>query len=144
MNSVNLIGRVGRDPELKFTPKGTAVCEFSLAVDDGWGENKKTVWLDVTLWGVTAETCGAHVTKGDKLGVTGRLSMDEWTDKASGQKRTKIKITAEAIHFCGAKREGGEGQQQRRQQGQGPRTGHQGGAPPPGQTPADDDDDVPF
>lgn len=147
MNSVNLIGRVGRDPEIRHTSTGKAVCEFSLAVDDGWGDNKKTVWLDVTAWNATAETCSAHVVKGDKLGITGRLSQDEWTDKATGQKRTKIKITADSIHFAGAKRE--SGQHQQRAATPGPRQGYQGGAAPPRDNggkdyPDDDSDSIPF
>ena len=105
MNNVNLIGRLGSDPEVKFTPSGKAVAEINLAVDDGWGENKKTAWIGVVLWGATAELAGRALRKGDRVGITGRLSQDEWEDKATGKKQRKTKVTAESMHLIGAKRE---------------------------------------
>jgi single-strand DNA-binding protein len=106
MNSVNIIGRLGRDPELKYTPSGKAVCELNLAVDDGWGENKKTAWIGCVLWDKKAELAAQHLHKGDQVGITGRLTQDSWDDKETGKKQTKTKVTAEAMHFIGGKKEG--------------------------------------
>jgi single-strand DNA-binding protein len=106
MNSVNLIGRVGGEVELRHTPSGKSVAQLTLAVDDGWGENKKTVWIGVTLWGATAELAAKALQKGDRLGVTGRLSQDEWEDK-EGKKQRKTKVTCESMHLLMPKRDSG-------------------------------------
>jgi single-strand DNA-binding protein len=105
MNSVNIIGRVGQDIEVRFTPSGKAVTELNLAVDDGWGENKKTAWIGVVLWGATAELAGRALQKGDRVGVSGRLSQDEWEDKATGKKQRKTKITGENMTLLSPKRD---------------------------------------
>lgn len=106
MNNVNIIGRLGRDPELRYTPAGKAVCEINLAVDDGWGENKKTAWIGCVLWGKTTKIAAQHLKKGDRAGITGRLTQDQWDDKETGKKQTKTKVTAESLHFIESKREG--------------------------------------
>jgi len=107
MNQVNIIGRVGADIELRYTPSGKAVTEINLAVDDGWGENKKTAWIGVTVWGTTAELAGKAVRKGDRLGITGRLTQEEWEDKTTGKKQRKTKVTCENMHLIEAKRDAG-------------------------------------
>ena len=106
MNSVNIIGRLGRDPELRTTPSGKSVRELNLAVDDGFGENKKTAWLGVVLWGKTADVAAQYLKKGDRCGISGRLTQDTWDDKETGKKQTKTKITGENLHFLEAKKEG--------------------------------------
>jgi len=106
MNQVNLIGRVGSDVELKFTPSGKEVAEINLAVDDGWGENKKTAWIGVTLWGKTAEIAGKYVHKGDQVAITGRLTQDEWEDKTTGKKQRKTKVTASELHLLSNGKQG--------------------------------------
>ncbi len=106
MNQVNIIGRVGGDIELRYTPAGKAVCELNLAVDDGWGDNKKTVWLGVVIWGATADLAQRAVRKGDRIGITGRLSQDEWEDKATGKKQRKTKVTCQDMHLLSPKRDG--------------------------------------
>ena len=98
MNSVNLIGRLGADPEIRHTPAGKAVTTLNMAVDDGFGENKRTAWIGVTLWGTAAELAGKSCRKGDRLGIDGRLSQEEWQDK-EGKTQRKTKVTAEKIHF---------------------------------------------
>lgn len=103
MNQINIIGRVGADPELKHTPSGKAVLNLNLAVDDGYGENRKTVWVEVTIWAATAETAAKYVRKGHRLGISGRLSQESWEDK-EGNKRSKVKITCEAMHLLTDKR----------------------------------------
>jgi single-strand DNA-binding protein len=106
MNSINIIGRLGRDPELRHTPAGKAVCELNLAVDYGWGENKKTAWLGVVLWENTAEIAAQHLKKGDQCGISGFLTQDTWDDKETGKKQTKTKITCERLTFTGGKKDG--------------------------------------
>ena len=105
MNSVNIIGRIGGEIELRHTPSGKAVAEINLAVDDGWGENKKTVWIGVTLWGATAELAARALAKGDRVGITGRLSQDEWVGN-DGKKQRKTKVTCESMHLLEPKRQG--------------------------------------
>lgn len=108
MNSVNISGRVGGEVELRYTPNGKAVAQLTLAVDDGWGENKKTAWIGVTLWGATAELAKKAVRKGDRLGISGRLSQEEWEDK-DGKKQRKTKVTCESMDLLEPKRDrGGE------------------------------------
>jgi len=105
MNNVNIIGRVGGEVELRQIPSGKSVAQLTLAVDDGWGENKKTVWVGVTLWGATAELAAKAVQKGDRLGITGRLSQEEWDDKETGKKQRKTKVTCESMHLLMPKRD---------------------------------------
>lgn len=136
MNSVNLIGRAGRDAELRYTPQGTAVAELNIAVDDGFGEKKKTAWIGVVCWAKTAELA-ASIRKGDRVGVSGRLTQDEWQDKESGKTQRKTKVTCEHITFIEAKRDGGETQEAPpRQRTQGP--------PPEPEADTQEEDDIPF
>jgi len=115
MNQVNIIGRVGADIEIRYTKSGKAVGEINLAVDDGWGENKKTAWIGVTLWDKTAELAGRALQKGDRVGITGRLSQEEWEDKDTGKKQRKMKVTCEQMTLLSPKRESQESQQQPQQ-----------------------------
>ena len=145
MNSVNLIGRVGGDVELRYTPSGKAVAQLTLAVDDGWGENKKTAWIGVTLWGPTAELAKKAVRKGDRLGIAGRLSQEEWDDKETGKKQRKTKVTCESMDLLEPKRDDA-GQSQPRQQLP-PGRREPAGMPPPAAAPATnykDEEDIPF
>ena len=110
-NKVTLIGNLTRDPELKYTPKGTAIADIGLAVNRSYttdtGEKKEEVtFIDVTLWGRIAEIVGEYCKKGRPLFVEGRLQLDSWDDKATGQKRSKLKVIGENIQLLGS-REGG-------------------------------------
>jgi single-strand DNA-binding protein len=102
LNSVHLMGNLTRDPEVRYTPKGTAVCDIGLAInrllpDDGSGERREEVtYVDVTLWGKTAENAGQYLAKGRSVFVDGRLALETWEDKQSGQKRSKLKRPAPA------------------------------------------------
>lgn len=113
-NQVILTGNLTRDPELKYTPKGTAVCQFGLAVNRKWKDQsgaakEEVTFLDVESWGKSAETIGQHFRKGSPIFVCGRLKMDSWEDRQTNQKRTKLKIVCETFQFMGgAKTQPGE------------------------------------
>jgi len=98
MNQVCLIGRLGRDPELRVTQGGTSVAKFSLAVDRH-DEAKTTDWFEVTCFGKVAENTGQYMRKGCMVGITGRLRQDTWTDKQSGQNRSKVTVAASQVDF---------------------------------------------
>ena len=98
MNLVCLIGRLGKDPELRVTQGGTSVAKFSLAVDRR-DEAKTTDWFDVTCFGKVAENTGKYMKKGCMVGVTGRLQQDKWQDKQSGQNRSKVTVIAAQVDF---------------------------------------------
>lgn len=102
------IGNLTKDPELRQTPNGNAVCEMRVAFNrtykDGGGERRQeTVYLDVEAWRRLAETCQKHLALGRKVYVEGHLSQDHWDDKQTGKKREKVYITAERILFLDAK-----------------------------------------
>lgn len=113
LNKVMLIGNCTRDPEIRYTPKGTAVTELGLAVNrrytaDNGEKREEVTFIDVTLWGKTAEVAAEYLKKGRPLFVEGRLRLDSWDDKSTGQKRSKLSVVGENIEFLGA-REGGSG-----------------------------------
>lgn len=112
LNIVTLIGNLTRDPELKHTPKGTAVCQVSLAVNHkyttGDGEKREEVnFIDCEMWGRTAEIVQEYCKKGNPLAVTGRLKQETWDDKTTGAKRSKIKVIVGEMTLLG----GGQGRQ---------------------------------
>ncbi len=113
-NKVILMGNLTRDPELRFTPKGTAVAKLGLAVNRAWktetGETKEDVlFIDVEAFSRQAETIGQYLKKGSPILVEGRLRLDTWDDKQTNQKRSKIFVIAENVKFLGSgqPREGG-------------------------------------
>ena len=113
LNKVMLIGNLTRDPELRVTPKGTAICQFGLAVnrtfkDESGATRAETTFVDIEAWGKQGETVAKYLTKGRPLFVEGRLKLDSWDDKTTGQKRSKMKVVLENFQFLGG-REGGEG-----------------------------------
>ena len=112
-NKVLLMGNLTRDPEVKYTPKGTALANLGLAVNRVYttesGEQKEEVtFVDIEVWGRQAETAGQYLSKGRPVFVEGRLKLDSWEDKESGQKRNKLKVVAERVQFLGAPRGGAE------------------------------------
>jgi len=125
-NKVILVGNLTRDPEVRYTPGGTAVCDITLAVNAQWtdkrtNERKEEVsFIDVTLWGRTAEIAGEYLAKGRPVLIEGRLHQEKWDDKETGQKRTKLKVVAEGMQLLGSRQDGGSG----------------GGAPSGGNAPA--------
>lgn len=103
MNSTNLIGRCGTTPEQKTTTGGKLVTNFRLAVDDGYGEKKKTLWIGVQCWEKTAEVVSQYLKKGDQVAVTGKLQSDEFTPKGADKPVTVFFIQAQNITFLAQK-----------------------------------------
>lgn len=145
-NRIIIVGYLGRDPEMRFTPQGTAVCNFSVATTerrkDRNGEFQDvTTWFRINVFGKQAETANQYLSKGRQVYIEGRLRQDEYTDR-EGQKRTTLEVTASDIQFIGPR-------------------GEEGGAPAPARQPASapqpsknipdesptggvQDDDIPF
>jgi single-strand DNA-binding protein len=113
-NKVILMGNLTRDPELRYTPKGTAIAKVGLAVNRVWtneaGEKKEEVtFVDVDIFGRTAENVGQYMRKGRPMLVEGRLKLDQWDDKQTGQKKSKLGVVAENVQFLGSAPGAGEG-----------------------------------
>ncbi|MBC7816255.1 MAG: single-stranded DNA-binding protein [Planctomycetaceae bacterium] len=112
-NKVILIGNLTRDPQVRYTPGGMAVSDIGLAVNRTWfdkqtNQKKEDVtFVDVTLWGRTAEVAGEYLAKGKQVLIEGRLQLDSWDDKETGQKRNKLKVIGENMTMLGSRQEGG-------------------------------------
>jgi single-strand DNA-binding protein len=111
-NKVILLGNLTRDPEVRYTPKGTAVTELGMAVNrvytaENGEKREETTFVDVTLWGRTAEIAGEYLKKGRPVFIEGRLQLDTWDDKTSGQKRSKLKVVGEGLQLIGSRPGGG-------------------------------------
>ena len=147
-NKVILLGNLTRDPEVRYTPKGTAVTELGMAVNrvytaENGEKREETTFVDVTLWGRTAEIAGEYLKKGRPVFIEGRLQLDTWDDKQSGQKRSKLKVVGEGLQLLGGRPGGGSGGGGGDEEG-GSRSSRP--APPPKATaPSEpDDDEIPF
>ncbi|MEM6915495.1 MAG: single-stranded DNA-binding protein [Verrucomicrobiota bacterium] len=115
-NRVTLLGNLTRDPELKRVKSGQAVVDLGLALNRTWsneaGERQEeTTFVDVTVWGKTAENAAKYLQKGRSVLVEGRLQLDTWTDSNSGQNRSKLRVVAESLQFLGGNQESGQGVQ---------------------------------
>lgn len=114
-NKVILVGNLTRDPQVRYTPGGQAVSEIGLAVNRSWFDKnanqkrEEVTFVDVTLWGRTAEIAGEYLGKGKQVLIEGRLQLDQWTDKESGQKRSKLHVVCENLTMLGSRQEGGGG-----------------------------------
>jgi single-strand DNA-binding protein len=111
LNRVLLIGNLTRDPEVRYTPKGTAVAEIGLAVNRIYsgedGEKKEeTTFVEVTLWARQAEIAGQYLKKGRPVFIEGRLQLDTWDDKQTGQKRSRLRVVSESLQLLGSRQEG--------------------------------------
>lgn len=150
-NKVILVGNLTRDPELRYTPKGMAIAKIGLAVNRTWksetGETKEEVtFVDVDVFGRTAENVGQYMRKGSPILIEGRLRLDTWEDKQTNQKRSKLGVVAETVQFLGSPRGGESGA------GDAPRSRPPAPAPRPpapvepsiSDGPSVEDDDVPF
>jgi single-strand DNA-binding protein len=145
MNTVILSGNLTRDVELRFLPNGTAIGAFGVASNRKWtdaktGEKKEEVtFVDVTAFGKQAETIGQYFKKGAKILLTGRLKLDQWDDKQTGAKRSKLGVVLESFEFMSGKTQGGENEAPQRT----PPTAGVPATPMPGSK-TDPDDDIPF
>lgn len=113
-NKVMLIGNLTRDPEVRYTPKGSAVCDIGLAVNrvytsDSGEKVEEVTFVDVVLWSKMAELAGKYLHKGRPVFIEGRLQMDSWEDKQTGQKRTRLRVVGEQMQFLGSPGGGGAG-----------------------------------
>ena len=132
MNVFTAIGNIGQDAEVRFTQSGTAVVGFSVGVTSGWGDNKKTTWVNCTLWGKkdgTAPPVAPYLVKGQKVGISGEISLREW--ESNGRTGTSLECRINNVTLCGEKKS----------QSQVPSQS------PPGQNQAPEsfqDDDIPF
>jgi single-strand DNA-binding protein len=141
-NRVLLMGNLTRNPEIRYTPSGTAVADLGVAVNESFknkaGESvERTCFVDVVVWGRQAETAAEYLHKGSPVFVEGRLQLDQWENQ-EGEKRSKLRVRADRVQFLGSPARGAE-------YGDAPSaasTGHE--APAPSNTEAVDDDDVPF
>ena len=139
LNRVFLMGNLTRDPEVRYTPSGTAVGDLGLAINENYknkaGETvESTVFVDVEVWSRQAETCAEYLSKGSPVFVEGSLKLDQWTNQ-QGEKRSKLRVRADRVQFLGAPRRGAE-----------TADAPQNSVPPSAsaQAPVADDDDIPF
>jgi single-strand DNA-binding protein len=144
-NKVILLGNLTRDPEVRYTPKGSAVCDLGIAVNrvytlDNGEKREEVTYVDVTLWARLAEIAGEYLKKGRPVFIEGRLQLDTWDDKQSGQKRSKLRVIGETMQLLGSPggRAGSESGDESR--------GAARTAPPPkaAAAPEPDDDEIPF
>lgn len=111
-NKVILLGNLTRDPQVRYTPSGMAVADIGLAINHSWFDKQtnqrreEATFVDVTLWGRTAEIAGEYLGKGRQVLIEGRLQLDQWDDRETGQKRSKLKVVCENLTMVGSRAEG--------------------------------------
>jgi single-strand DNA-binding protein len=108
LNKVMVIGNLTRDPEIKYTPKGSAIADIALAINRSYttdsGEKRdETTYVDIVLYGRLAEIAGEYLKKGRPVYIEGRLKLDTWDDKQTGQKRSKMRVVGEALQLLGSR-----------------------------------------
>ena len=156
-NKVILLGNLTRDPEVRYTPKGSAVCDLGLAVNrqyslDNGEKREEVTFVDVVLWARLAEIAGEYLKKGRPVFIEGRLQLDTWDDKQSGQKRSKLRVVGETMQLLGSRQGAGDGGDEGGMSGGGSGGGGErsfnrprSSAPPPRPAPSEpDDDEIPF
>jgi len=152
VNKVILIGNLGKDPEVKYTPSGTAVAKFSLATNERYKDKAgewqdRTEWHNIVCWQRTAEIAGEYLKKGRSVYIEGRLQTRSWEDKTSGQKKYMTEIVAnDLVLLSGGRGEGGEGGGGRGRSAAAPAGSDAPSAPPenPAQGAEITDEDIPF
>jgi single-strand DNA-binding protein len=127
LNKVFLLGNLTRDPDLRALPSGSAVCEFGIAVNRRYtaanGQDvEEPCFVDIVVWGRSAESCKQYLEKGSQVMIEGRLQLDQWEDRNGGGKRSRLRVVAEQVQFLN-RRPGGDGQ------GYGDSQGYGGGHP---------------
>ena len=144
MNSITLVGRAGRDPEVRYFEDGKVVANFSLAVNRG--RDQEPDWFNLEIWGKQAQVAADYVKKGSLIGVIGRFKLDKWTDKTTGQERVKPVVEVRVLELLSSKRDtDSQAGDERGQAGPPPqpRPQRQAGAPTWNSS-VDSDDDIPF
>ena len=150
INKVILVGRLGRDPEIRSTPQGTSVAKFTVATDERFtdksGEKQeRTEWHNVVAWGKLGEICGQYLKKGKLVYIEGSIRTDSWDDKESGQKKYRTEIVARDMKMLDRRGDEGGGGGGGYSGGGGGGYQSRGGKPGPGPDMGpDDDEDVPF
>jgi single-strand DNA-binding protein len=144
-NKVILLGNLTRDPEVRYTPKGSAVCDLGVAVNrqytlDSGEKREEVTFVDVVLWSRLAEIAGEYLKKGRPVFIEGRLQLDTWDDKQSGQKRSKLRVIGETMQLLGGRPPGAGGGGS---EGGEPRSSKTTPPPKPGAA-EPDDDEIPF
>ena len=114
LNKVMLMGNLTRDPEIKYTPKGTAIANFGIAINrvftpEGGEKREEVTFIDLEAWGRTAEVIGEYFKKGKPIFIEGRLKLDSWDDKTTGKKMSKLRVVVESFEFLGSREGGGSG-----------------------------------
>lgn len=143
VNKVILVGRLGKDPEIRSTPSGTSVAKFSVATDDRYtdraGEKQeRTEWHNIVVWGKLAEICGQYLRKGKLVYLEGSIRTDSWDDKESGQKKYRTEVVANTMQMLDRRGdEGGGG-------GGGYAPSRSTGSSRPASDMVEDDEEVPF
>jgi single-strand DNA-binding protein len=143
-NKVILLGNLTRDPEVRYTPKGSAVCDLGIAVNrvyttDSGERREEVTFVDVVLWARLAEIAGEYLKKGRPVFIEGRLQMDSWDDKQTGQKRTKLRVVGESMQLLGGRPGGAAGA------AEGTGDHRQTSAPPkPSAATEPNEDEIPF
>jgi len=153
VNKVILVGRLGQNPEVRYTPSGAAVANFSVATNETWVDKsgqkqERTEWHKVVVWGKLAELCGQYLTKGRQAYVEGRLQTRQWQDK-DGQTKYTTEVQAQTVQFLGGGAQAGAGERPARDaggvdmgQGFGGGAGMARGNAP--EEPSFTEDDIPF
>ena len=156
VNRVMILGRLGADPELRYTPNGAAVCSMSLATterstDREGNKQEQTEWHRVVVWNKQAENCAKYLAKGRLAYVEGKLRTRSWDDKNTNQKRYATEIVGQTVQFVGGNQNQGQDQNQNQgnYQNQGNQQPHNNSAPPPNQNngyggDTSSLDDIPF
>ena len=149
LNKVLLIGNLTRDPEVQYTPKGTAIGELSIAINDSYKAQDGTIkeivtYVDIEVWGRQAETCKQYLSKGRPVFIEGQLRLDQW--EQDGQKKSKLKVRADRVQFLGSPSGGRSGGGS--SGGGGDQRSGESSRPPPAASeeapPMPNEDDIPF
>jgi len=150
-NKVILLGNLTRDPEVRYTPKGSAVCDLGIAVNrvyttDSGEKREEVTYVDVVLWARLAEIAGEYLKKGRPVFIEGRLQMDTWDDKQSGQKRTKLRVVGESMQLLGSRPAGGGAAAETVGEDRQTTAGGKASTPPPKSAAQaePDEDEIPF
>ena len=161
VNKVILVGRLGQNPEVRYTPSGAAVANFSIATSESWQDKagqkqERTEWHKIVVWGKTAENCSQYLAKGRQIYVEGRLQTRQWQDK-DGQTKYTTEVQAQTVQFLGASPGAGSGAGDRPASDKSPRdsfgsdagssgqhNGMQQSGPPMNMEPSFTEDDIPF